>query len=373
MLKTVGRRAKPFGFTLIELLVVIAIIAVLIALLLPAVQSAREAARRAQCINNLKQLGLATHNYLSSQNAFPQGIQWQANYHTKGCWTSGSCLASLTMFLEQVNVFNATNFSVNMYNEPNTTVSAIAISSLWCPSDASIMNQYVYPPGTLGTLPSAILPMRYTSYGANAGEFFILDQTNAVIQSNCQASADAAPGEQQMNGIVYYLSHVSLQSITDGTSNTFAFGERAHGKFPPGELNCWNWWTSGNYGDTMFCTLYGINTWKQPPFNPLLGGKCVMWTGPDEFVSSLGSFHPGGANVGFCDGSVKFLKDSISSWRINPGTLGSGDPPGCLPVGVTRGSGGDSNVYVIIPGTPVGVLQQLSTRNGNEVVSADQY
>jgi prepilin-type processing-associated H-X9-DG protein len=223
--------------------------------------------------------------------------------------------------------------------------------------------------------------MRFTSYGMNAGEFFILDQTNAVIQPNCQASADGAPGQQQMNGIVYYLSHVTLQGITDGTSNTFCFGERAHGKFPPGEVNCWNWWTSGNFGDTMFNTLYGINTWKQSPFNYAGAsaglysghGQCQMWTGPDEYVSSLGSFHPGGANVSFCDGSVKFLKDSISSWRINPSTLGSGDPPGCLPNGVTRGAGGDNNVYVIPQGTPVGVLQQLSTRNGGEVVSSDQY
>jgi prepilin-type N-terminal cleavage/methylation domain-containing protein/prepilin-type processing-associated H-X9-DG protein len=373
MLKTVGSRARPRGFTLIELLVVIAIIAVLIALLLPAVQSAREAARRAQCINNLKQLTLATHNYLSSQTVFPQGIQWQYDLHGTGCWTSGSCLASLTMFMEQVNVFNSTNFMVNMYNEPNTTISAMGLSVLWCPSDPVIANTYTYPAGSVGTLPGTVLPMHYTSYGANAGEFFILDQTNATILGNCQASADAAPGEQQMNGIVYYLSHVSLQSITDGTSNTFAFGERAHGKFPQNEVNCWNWWTSGNYGDTMFCTLYGINTWNKAPFNVLNGGKCVMWTGPDEFVSSLGSFHPGGANVSFCDGSVKFLKDSISSWQINPSTLGSGDPPGCLPVGVSRGLNGDSNVYVIAPGIRVGVLQQLSTRNGSEVVSSDQY
>jgi prepilin-type N-terminal cleavage/methylation domain-containing protein/prepilin-type processing-associated H-X9-DG protein len=377
MLKTVGRRAKSFGFTLIELLVVIAIIAVLIALLLPAVQSAREAARRAQCINNLKQLGLATHNYLSSQNVFPQGIQWQFNTGAAGqCWTSGSCLASLTMFLEQINVFNATNFNCNMYNAQNTTISGIGIATLWCPSDPLITTQYTYPAGA-GALDPVILPMRYTSYGANAGEFCIFDQTNAIVQPNCQASADASPGEQQMNGIVYYLSHVSLQSITDGTSNTFAWGERAHGKFPSYEVNCWNWWTSGNYGDTIFCTTFGINIWNKAPFNPNFG-LCTVATNPDEHIVSLGSFHPGGANVGFCDGSVKFIKDSISSWRINPATLGSPgapapDPPGCLPVGVTRGANGDPAVFVISQGTQIGVLQQLSTRNGNEVVSSDQY
>jgi prepilin-type N-terminal cleavage/methylation domain-containing protein/prepilin-type processing-associated H-X9-DG protein len=372
------------GFTLIELLVVIAIIAVLIALLLPAVQSAREAARRAQCINNLKQLGLALHNYLSSQNVCPQGIQWQYDYHGTGCWTSGSCLVPLLQYADQVPLFNATNFMVNMYNEPNTTISGAGIAILWCPSDPRITDFYTYPAGTVGTLPGTPLPMHYTSYGANAGEFFIFDQTNAVVQANCMATADAAPGEQQMNGIVYYLSHVSLAAITDGTSNTLAFGERAHGKFPPADINCWNWWTSGNYGDTMFCTLFGINTWHQPPFNyngAMAGlynngtGQCVTITGPDEYVSSLGSFHPGGANVAFCDGSARFIKDSISSWRINPSTLGSADPPGCLPMGVTRGSGGDANVYVIPPppAVTVGVLQQLSTRNGGEVVSSDSY
>jgi prepilin-type N-terminal cleavage/methylation domain-containing protein/prepilin-type processing-associated H-X9-DG protein len=372
MVKTVGRRLKPRGFTLIELLVVIAIIAVLIALLLPAVQAAREAARRAQCLNNLKQIGLATHNYLSAQNVFPQGIQWQYELKSAGCWTSGSALASMTMYLEQISIFNATNFSCQMFDPPNTTISAIGLSTLWCPSDPVVANIYTFPAGTYGPPVTVPLPMHYTSYGYNAGEFFILDQTNATILANCQASADAAPGEQQMNGLVYYLSHVSLQAITDGTSNTFLAGERAHGKFPPGEINCWNWWTSGNYGDTMFMTLYGINTWKQPPFKwPT--ASCVMWTGPDEYVSSLGSFHPGGANVGMADGSVKFIKDSISSWQIQPSTLGTGDPPGCLPTGVTRGVGGDANVYVIPPGTYVGVLQQLSTRAGGEVVSADSY
>jgi len=298
MMKTVGRRAKLRGFTLIELLVVIAIIAVLIALLLPAVQSAREAARRAQCINNLKQLGLATHNYISAQTLFPQGIQWQRDPHSGYCWTSGSCLVALTMYMEQVTIFNATNFNCNMYNEQNTTISAVGIASLWCPSDPRVTDYYTYPVGAVGTLPPPLqLPMHFTSYGANSGEFFNFDQTNAIVQANCQATADAAPGEQQMNGIVYYLSHVGLQGITDGTSNTFLFGERAHGKFPASDVNCWNWWTSGNYGDTMFDTFYGINVWQKPPFNVTLGPVCHTSTGPDEFVSSLAASIPAGPTL----------------------------------------------------------------------------
>jgi prepilin-type N-terminal cleavage/methylation domain-containing protein/prepilin-type processing-associated H-X9-DG protein len=376
MIRVVGRRAKPRGFTLIELLVVIAIIAVLIALLLPAVQAAREAARRAQCINNLKQLGLATHNYLSANNVFPQGIQWQYDLHGTGCWTSGSCLVPLMQFAEQVPLFNATNFMVDMYNEPNTTISATGIASLWCPSDPKVADLYTYPAGAVGTLPGTTLPMHFTSYGMNSGEFFIFDQTNATILANCQASADAAPGEQQMNGLVYYLSHVSLAGVTDGTSNTFLFAERGHGKFPASDVNCWNWWTSGNYGDTMFCTLYGVNVWQKPPFNVTLGPVCNNSTGPDEFVSSPGSFHPGGANMGFADGSVKFIKDAISSWQINPSTIGTPNAPSlnCAPYGVTitQGTNGPA-VYSMPIGTKVGVLQQLSTRSYGEVISADAY
>jgi prepilin-type N-terminal cleavage/methylation domain-containing protein/prepilin-type processing-associated H-X9-DG protein len=370
---------KPRGFTLIELLVVIAIIAVLIALLLPAVQSAREAARRAQCINNLKQLGLATHNYLQANNVFPQGIQWQKDPVSTFCWTSGSCLVAMSGYFEQGTVFNSTNFSQNMYNAANTTTSGVGISMLWCPSDPRVADPYTYPTGNLN---GGALPMHYTSYGMNSGEFFIFDQTNAVVLANCQATADAAPGEQQMNGLVYYLSHVSIASVTDGTSNTFLAAERGHGRFPAADVNCWNWWTSGNYGDTMFCTLYGINVWQRPPFNVTasLGvaaspaGICAGSTGPDEFVSSIGSFHPGGACVGFADGSVKFIKDGISSWQINPSTIGTpgGASYACLPFGVTQGTT-DPNTYVIGVKTSVGVLQQLSTRNGGEVVSSDQY
>ena len=374
MLSPIRRQLKPRGFTLIELLVVIAIIAVLIALLLPAVQSAREAARRAQCINNLKQLGLATHNYLQANNVFPQGVQWQTPNTPGNCWTSGSCLVAMSGYFEQGTVFNSVNFNLNMYAAANTTVSGVGISMLWCPSDPRVADLYTYPPGQ-GAIDPVPLPMHYTSYGMNSGEFFIFDFTNNTLNLSCQVSgADAAPGEQQMNGLVYYLSHVSIAAVTDGTSNTFLAAERGHGRFPGADVQNWNWWSSGNYGDTMFNTFYGINVWQRPPFNVVLGPVCSAAGGADEFVSSIGSFHPGGANVGFADGSVKFIKDSISSWQINPASIGTPAAPsgGCVPFGVAQGTS-DVNTYVLAPKLSVGVLQQLSTRNGGEVVSSDQF
>jgi prepilin-type N-terminal cleavage/methylation domain-containing protein/prepilin-type processing-associated H-X9-DG protein len=373
MIGIADRRAGHRGFTLIELLVVIAIVAVLIALLLPAVQAAREAARRAQCSNNLKQLALAAHNYVSVNNVFPQGVQWTRDPTSGYCWTSGSCLVALSQYLEQGAVFNAANFNVNMYNAPNTTISGIGIAMLWCPSDPKIAEPFVYPAGAYA-LDNVELPVRFTSYGANSGEFFGFDFIGVhVLTNSCAGSADGSPGQQQMNGIVDYLSHVSMQSITDGTSNTFAFTERAQGKLPAVDVTSWHFWTSGNYGDTMFCTLFGINPFNHPPFNVNLGPQCSTMFGADEFVSAPSSLHPGGAHFAFCDGSVKFIKDSISSWRIDPATLGSSDPPGCLPLGMSRGIPGDKWLYVIPRGTYIGVLQQLSTRNGGEVISADAY
>jgi prepilin-type N-terminal cleavage/methylation domain-containing protein/prepilin-type processing-associated H-X9-DG protein len=378
MSKGKDSRSEHRGFTLIELLVVIAIIAVLIALLLPAVQSAREAARRAQCINNLKQLGLATHNYISSNNVFPHGIMWQTGLGT--CYTSGSCLVPLLQYGEQQQVFNATNFMVNMYTASNTTISGVGVNILWCPSDPKIADLYTYPASAGAALDPVALPMHYTSYGANAGEFFNRDSRApaAIDPGTCQASGDGTPGQEQMNGVIYYLSHVPLQGVTDGTSNTFLFAERAHGKLNAAEVNCWNWWSSGNYGDTMFTTFFGMNTFNRSPFNITLGAVCVNRNGPDEFVSAPSSFHPGGANFGFCDGSVKFIKDSISSWSINPSSIGTPGSPSktCVPNGVSvaaTSSTGYAIQYTVPPGTYIGVLQQLSTRNGGEVISADQY
>jgi prepilin-type N-terminal cleavage/methylation domain-containing protein/prepilin-type processing-associated H-X9-DG protein len=364
------------GFTLIELLVVIAIIAVLIALLLPAVQSAREAARRIQCTNNLKQIGIATHNYVSANNVFPQGIMYQISpLPTNGCFTSGSWFVSMAQYFEQGNVYNAMNFSLNIYTPANTTVSALGQSMLWCPSDSVITNlQFTYPAGTVVSTP---MTMYYSSYAGNTGQWFQWFGLTYASQAGANACQfGTSYPNTQTNGLIYMLSAVTMSSITDGTSNTMLSGERAHGMFPATELYCWNWWTSGNFGDTMFTTFYPMNVFtKLPDF-------CCLDSGPDAFAAAASSFHPGGANFGFADGSVKFIKDSVSSWQIanTGGTTinGSGitsNPPAAAgsngyPVGLSRDASGG---YAMTRGMFVGVYQALSSRNSNEVISSDQY
>jgi len=342
-----GGRSRR-GFTLIELLVVIAIIAVLIALLLPAVQSAREAARRAQCVNNLKQLGLAAHNYLSTYGAFPIGSPLMLDPVVGYRAESQSTFVSLLGQLEQQQLFNSMNFSRSIYVYENQTVYRTGLSALWCPSDGNISRE-----GSIGAyLNTPNFRFRFTSYAGSTGEFF-----PEALLHGCSSNPNSSTCTNiysQINGIFTYNMSTSLSSITDGTSNTFMYSERANGKFTAGDAACWGWWGDAVESDTLFETLYPMN-----PFNKIKLVDDGEYT--DSWVCSASSFHPGGANFLFADGSVRFVKDSIDTWAFNVST---GYPPGVKDVG---------GILTIAPGTKVGVYQQLSTRNGGEVISSDAF
>jgi len=374
------------GFTLIELLVVIAIIAVLIALLLPAVQSAREAARRAQCTNNLKQMALAAMNYESSNGCLPGG-SYSGQLFNPPHWQTYpenfSCFVRMLPYFEQSPMYNAVNFNLCSSDIANLTICGVQVNSLICPSDTQnqtipfpaqrASGSGVVPGWSFNEIPGNYpLPswatQAFTSYAGNAGTF-------TFGFSNLMSSSILG----FFNGTIYNDSAVKLANITDGTSNTFIFGEHSKGHLfivDPGYAISDNSWNSGRWYDTLFATLY--------PLNLGLGNNVGFASGlsPSYYYPTIaGSFHPGGANFAFCDGSVKFLKSSISSWTFQTGNADSFND--ALPDNTTMitvpptAPAVKSGSYLLnsLNNTPaiLGVYQQLSTRAGGEVISADAY
>jgi prepilin-type processing-associated H-X9-DG protein/prepilin-type N-terminal cleavage/methylation domain-containing protein len=360
---------KRQGFTRIELLVVIAIIAVLIGLLLPAVQSAREAARRAQCVNNLKQLGLAMHNYHDANGSFPQGGYYDANNAAYSPWMH-SFLVGLSPFFEQNNVYNAFNSSIRYYRSDlnmNITVHGAKIATLACPSDPTVLagNGFFSTAGANG------YPANAPSYTAGLTSYRGIcgpwpnpprGQSGSANPTGQGPAGDVNWAAELANamGVIYVCSNVSIGGITDGTSNTIVIGEGVYGRLSQTDQNCWHWWTAGNYGDTMQTTMYPINPDKAID----AFADPTLTNGVTAFIVSASSNHPGGANFAFADGSVKFLKNTTSNWPL--GMVGTKYQPLNI---VFNGNG----TYTTTPGTQWGVYQSLSTRAGGEVLSADSF
>ena len=345
------------AFTLIELLVVIAIIAVLIALLLPAVQAAREAARRCQCTNNLKQLALAASNYESANASYPPDglyLEGLPNNEEPFGGEDINCLVRMLPYYEQGPLYNAYNSSTDATHPSNITVAGVSINSLLCPSDPAMATKIALPG-----------PTDYFPYALPPGTWYQA-QSNYSPVYGCNGTI-AAPG---CTGIIYLMGTTTLSSVTDGTSNTVLFSEAANGWIPSPATaqayRAWNW--SG--GDGSFIDFQSApNPWRyMPQVNGAFGGSFVVSTAPS-------SLHPGGVNVAFADGSVHFLKDSISSWPNNAADNYT-VPTGYVNITVNFTSFSPFVMTETANWTAaarLGVLQMLATRNGGEVISSDQY
>ncbi len=305
------------GFTLIELLVVIAIIGVLIALLLPAVQAAREAARRAQCSNNLKQIGLALHNYESALGTYPMGVVSYPNWATTCNNTSGNpdkrrnftLFAMILPYVEAQNSFNAINFDFTVNDlqgsvhggRTNYTGLVARIDSFVCPSDSQ-QTPLAFPSN----------PYSQSSYAGNAGLMDIIRR----IQS--------CPREINGDGAFSRNWTYRNSDFKDGLSTTFMVGE--YSRFinhPHTYTNSWTRFANWNFTGTPNTTFVNgiasavprMNANVRVPDIPSVG-PAITWASNPE-VLEMGQFafhspHSGGAYFLFGDGSVRFLKDTIN-------------------------------------------------------------
>lgn len=319
-------RTTRRAFTLVELLVVIAIIGILVGLLLPAVQAAREAARRMQCQNNLKQIGLAMHNYESAYKKFPGGV---GPYGC--CW--GTWQVAVLPYMEQSNLANiyqnhgGADWGPRYGNALNRPVASARIPSLTCPSDT--------PNAPIGAS-ATLAPITSHNYGVNYGNTSFFQSTlngipflGAPFLMYTGSTSDDGPVNvsQALTWTRVYGKNVKLGAITDGLSSTLLASEVLQGRGT--DLRGFSWWGNASGFVTYLppnSTLPDVVTGGNctPLVTPRM--PCVTASTPTRpRMMGARSLHTGGIVVAYCDGHISFVSDNIdyANWNATGTAAGA--------------------------------------------------
>ena len=273
------------GFTLVELLVVIAIIGILIGMLLPAVQQVREAARRTQCANNVRQLSLSVLNYESAHMRFPPGWNSQSEFDSSPGW---GWAAIVLPFIEQNNLASQIDFRSSITAPINQGVLEQVIETHICPSDpdpeVASLGQLTSGPVGSGGGSTTRNPIQTSS-----GDELMVSRSNySGVFGSLEVNEDPFAG----NGVFFGNSRIGFRNISDGSSNTVMIGERRN--------------------DLGVVTWLGVIDGIEEPFARIVGAADHSPNDDGGGFEDFRSYHPGGVNMGVADGSTQFVSDSIS-------------------------------------------------------------
>ena len=332
-------RRPQTGFTLVELLTVIAIIGILVALLLPAVQAAREAARRTQCVNNLKQMGLALHNYHATHDTFPPGIiskladpNWtyqtgNTNSFPQEFGPGWSFFAFILPYAEQGNRYESIRLDVPIAATENDAVRRASIPLYLCPSDTGprlILVTTCGSPPVAANTPAFITDAAVCSYVGSLGGGNSTDPNYGAYEN------------QPFNGVFHRNSRVRVADITDGTSNTIGIGER-QSRFVESS------WVGVVPGQNP---VFNQTRPPRPNFNPPTDPPCFNWRPPITAVL------------------VHARSGAPNSPTSSPASFHGPHPSGCTFLLM------DGSTRIITDGVGLPVFRALCTRNGGEVIQA---